>query len=291
MLTWQTDPLLVDPGPVPWSQWLTVNRLLAEDPSHWTPRLFLQAFTLNFYGIMVRKSDFVKTKPRDRLLTRFPYLCMTLPLQESVEKNAHRLSLGVSRYFWGAESFSPVEGRKKVERYLTQGRLPLPFFRVLARLQENESEFLLEHFTHAQLESFRHEPFCFPLEVTEALAYLLGACAGDGTLNPHQVRICDGHHDYMVRLCELTAKLTGTSPELRPEAGGNAWLLILKSKWYARLVHFLSSQPFGKKYDALQVPQLFQVAPTQKKLANRYLQGCLTLMEAVTRCPIKLVWD
>jgi hypothetical protein len=79
---------------------------------------------------------------------------------------------------------------------------------VLARLQDNESEFLLELFTTAQLKSFRHEPFRFPLEVTEPLVYLLGACVGDGTLNPHQVRICDGHHDYMLRLHEFTAKVT-----------------------------------------------------------------------------------
>ncbi|MHA2494940.1 MAG: hypothetical protein ACXAEI_05580 [Candidatus Hodarchaeales archaeon] len=215
MLTWQIDPLLVDPTPVPWSQWLTANRLLAEDPSPWTPHLFLRDFALNCYGIMARKSDFVKTTPRDLFLTGFPYLGMPPPLKESVEKNIHRLGLAVSRYFRGAESFSPVEGRKKIERYLLQERLPLPFFRVLASVQDNENEFLLEHFTAAQLESFRHEPFRFPLEMTEPLAYLLGAWAGDGTLNPHQVRICDGHHNYIKRLCALILKLTGTNPESR----------------------------------------------------------------------------
>ncbi|MFQ5977874.1 MAG: hypothetical protein ACE5OZ_07090 [Candidatus Heimdallarchaeota archaeon] len=99
MLTWQTDPLLVDPAPIPWQQWHTANHLLNEDFSPWTPQLFLRDFALNFYGIMVRKSDFMKTIPRDRLLTRFPYLCLTPTLQEIVEKSLHRLGLGISQHF------------------------------------------------------------------------------------------------------------------------------------------------------------------------------------------------
>jgi hypothetical protein len=273
MLNWRTDPLLMDPQPVPWPQWVTANQLIAHKSSTGVFPLFLQRYQLNGYGIMVRKSDFVKTTPRDRLLTRFPYLGMTPLLQESVEQNVHRLSLGVSHYFRGAERFSPLEGRKKIERYLTQGRLPLPFFRVFAHLQPDENDFLIEHFTAANLESFRHEPFHFPLEVTEPLAYFLGACAGDGTLNPHQIRIVDGHKDYMTRLHVLAIKLTGTNPELRPEAGGNAWLLILKSKWGARLVHFLTSQPFGRKYNSLQLPKIFQVLSNREKVEERYYQG------------------
>ncbi|MHA2230929.1 MAG: hypothetical protein ACXAB4_00325 [Candidatus Hodarchaeales archaeon] len=265
--------MLVDPQPVPWPQWVTASQLLAKKSSTCVPQLFLQSPQLNFYSIMARKSDFVKNGPRDRLLTRFPYLCMPSTLQEVVEKNLYRLGLAMSQYFRGAEHFSPVECRKKGECYLIQGRFPLPFFRVLASLQDNEIEFLLEHFTRANLESFRHEPFRFPLEVTESLAYFLGACAGDGTLNPHQVRIIDAHKDYMSRLHELAINLSGTNPELRPEADGNAWLLILKSKWLARLVHFLTSQPFGRKYDALQQPTIFQVLPRREKLEARYYQG------------------
>ncbi|MFQ5976580.1 MAG: hypothetical protein ACE5OZ_00445 [Candidatus Heimdallarchaeota archaeon] len=143
-MTWQTDPLMTDQKPVPWPEWITANHLLGEKASLWTPHLFLRDFTLNFHGIMVRMSDFVKNGPRDRLLTRFPYLGMAPALQEVVEKNLHRLGLGMSQYFRGAEHFSPVEGRKKVEHYLTQKRLPLPYFRVLASLQDNEIEFLIE---------------------------------------------------------------------------------------------------------------------------------------------------
>ncbi|MFQ5978982.1 MAG: hypothetical protein ACE5OZ_12725 [Candidatus Heimdallarchaeota archaeon] len=75
-LTWQTDPLLVDPEPVSWPHWVTANQLLGKNSAICVPSLFLQSPQLNFYGIMVRKSDFVKKSPRDRLLTRFPYLCM-----------------------------------------------------------------------------------------------------------------------------------------------------------------------------------------------------------------------
>ena len=35
----------------------------------------------------MRKSDFVKIAPRNRLLTRFPYLCMSPALHEAVRKN------------------------------------------------------------------------------------------------------------------------------------------------------------------------------------------------------------
>lgn len=273
MITWQTDPLLVDPESVPWNQWRTANHLLADTPSCWTPHLFLCDNILNFYGIMVRKSDFVKLTPRDRLLTRFPYLCMSSALQGVMKKNIHRLGMMVSYYFRGAERFSPVEGRKKVERYLKQRRIPLPFFRILASFQDDEIEFLREHFAGAALESFRHEPFCFPREVTPRLAYFIGACAGDGTLTPHQVRICDGHKDYMSRLKNLTIKLTGTNPGFRRETGAEAWLVILKSKWFARLIHFLSEQPFGRKYESLRMPRIFRVLPNRRELENRYCQG------------------
>ncbi|MFQ5977628.1 MAG: hypothetical protein ACE5OZ_05820 [Candidatus Heimdallarchaeota archaeon] len=121
MLTWQTDPLLVDPNPIPWQQWRTANHLLTEASGAWTPHLFLREFKLNFYGIMVRKNDFVKTKHHDRLLLRFPYLCLTGPLQEIVEAHHYRLGMKVSQYFRGSEYFSPLEGRKKTLMILCCG--------------------------------------------------------------------------------------------------------------------------------------------------------------------------
>ncbi|MFQ5978925.1 MAG: LAGLIDADG family homing endonuclease [Candidatus Heimdallarchaeota archaeon] len=273
MLTWQTDPLLVDPAPVPWPQWRTANHLLKEDLSPWTPRLFLRHLALNFYGIMVRKSDFVKSGPRDRLQPRFPYLCLTSRLQELIANNSDRLAVSLSQYYQKAESYGPRAWRKKLQRYLQQGRVPLPFFRVLGSLQENEADFLLTHFKEASLEAFRHEAFRFPIEVTEPLAYFLGACAGDGSLKRHQVWISDGHEEYMHRLLRLTRQLTGTNPTFCKEPAGNAWLIILKSKWLARLVHFLADQPFGKKYEALRMPCIFQTLPNRQSLENRYVQG------------------
>ncbi len=273
MLNWRIDPLLVDPQPVPWPHWVTANQIIAQKSSTRVPPLFLQPQQLNFYGIMVRKSDFVKDSPSDRLLTRFPYLQLTPTLQKIVEVNLSRFGMKISQYSRGAESFSPLEGRKKIDRYISQNRLPLPFFRVLASLHSNETEFLLKHFTGATLESFRHVPFHFPLELTEPLAYFLGACAGDGSLTPKQVRICDGHQDYMQRLYDLISKLTATTPEFRSKAAGKAWLVILKSKWFARLVHFLTDQPFGRKYDTLSLPQIFHVLPNPEALENRYIQG------------------
>jgi hypothetical protein len=247
--------------------------MLAESPDIWTPGLFLRDFKLNFYGIMVRKSDFVKTGPRDRLQTRFPYLCLSPRLQELIENKSSRLATSLSQYYQKAESLSPREWRKKLQRYLQQGRVPLPFFRVFAHLQSNENDFLIEHFTDANLESFRHEPFRFPLEMTEPLAYFVGVVAGDGTLTPHQVKIVDCHEDYMRRLQALAIKITGTTPLLFLEGAANAWRLILKSKWYARLIHFLSGQPFGKKYESLQVPRIFRVLPNRQLLENRYCMG------------------
>jgi hypothetical protein len=273
MLNWQTDPLLVDRKSVPWRQWVTANQMLAEKSSIWIPQLFLQSPQLNFYGIMVRKSDFVKSGPRDRLQSRFPYLCLTSRLQELIANNSDRLAVSLSQYYRKVESYGPRAWRKKLQRYLQQGRVPLPFFRVLAHLQPNEHKFLIKHFTDANLESFRHEPFHFPLEVKESLAYFVGVVAGDGTLTPHQVKITDCHEDYMRRLQALTTEITGTNPLLFFEGAANAWRLILKSKWYARFIHFLSGQPFGKKYDALQVPRIFRVLPNRRFLENRYCMG------------------
>jgi hypothetical protein len=244
-----------------------------EESSHWTPSLFLRDFRLNFYGIMVRKSDFVRTGPRDRLQTRFPYLCLSPRLQELIESKSSRLAASLSQYYQQAESFRPGAWRKKLQYYLQQGRVPLPFFRVFAHLQPNENEFLIEHFTGATLESFRHEPFRFLVEMTEPLAYFLGVVAGDGTLTPHQVKIVDCHEEYMRRLHALAIKITGTTPLLFREEAANAWRLIVKSKWYARLIHFLSGQPFGKKYEALQVPRIFRVLPNRPVLENRYCMG------------------
>ncbi|MFQ5979648.1 MAG: hypothetical protein ACE5OZ_16085 [Candidatus Heimdallarchaeota archaeon] len=99
MLNWQTDPLLIDRKSVPWRQWVTANQLLAEKSSTWVPQLFLQSPQLNFYGIMVRKSDFVKSGPRDRLQPRFPYLCLTSRLQELIANNSDRLAVNLSQYY------------------------------------------------------------------------------------------------------------------------------------------------------------------------------------------------
>jgi len=97
MLTWQMDPLLVDPQPVVWQEWVTANQLLKEDPSRWSPRLFLRDRMLNFYGVMVRKSDFVKKTPRDRVLNRFPYLRLTADLRKIVKEECYRLGIGISQ--------------------------------------------------------------------------------------------------------------------------------------------------------------------------------------------------
>ena len=140
-------------------------------------------------------------------------------------------------------------------------------------MQGNEFDFLIEHFRNANLESFRHEPFIFPTQLTTSLAYFLGACAGDGTLNPHQVRIIDGHQEYMQRLHSITRNLTATNVDLSRFKGAKAWLLILKSKWFARLIYFLTSQPFGRKYESLTVPKIFQELSNKKELENRYCQG------------------
>ena len=91
LLNWQSDPLLLDKTPTSWQQWITANDIVKSDSASPSSQLFLKDHFLNFYGIMIRKSDFVKQTHHDRLLTRFPYIKLTDLLYKAMNDEYYQL--------------------------------------------------------------------------------------------------------------------------------------------------------------------------------------------------------
>ena len=75
VLNWRIDPIYFDPEPLPVNTWFNANELIETGKKE----LIIQEPTLQFnlYPILVRRVDFVRTKPSDRILARFPFVNIT----------------------------------------------------------------------------------------------------------------------------------------------------------------------------------------------------------------------
>ena len=62
VLSWQNDPLLLDPEPAAINEWLTANKILESNTNKTDSFIDLETLTLNLYSILVRKNDFVREK-------------------------------------------------------------------------------------------------------------------------------------------------------------------------------------------------------------------------------------
>ncbi|MHA1188541.1 MAG: hypothetical protein ACTSSK_17100, partial [Candidatus Heimdallarchaeota archaeon] len=59
IISWQNDPLLLDPEPTVMNEWLTANKILESGSPDVSSFIDLKTLTLNLYSILIRKIDFV----------------------------------------------------------------------------------------------------------------------------------------------------------------------------------------------------------------------------------------
>ena len=76
LITWQNDPLLLDPTPKSMNGWATANKII-ESGTDVSSFIDLETLIFNLYPILVRRIDFVREKESDRVLSRFPFIVLT----------------------------------------------------------------------------------------------------------------------------------------------------------------------------------------------------------------------
>jgi len=125
-LTWQNDTIYFDKEPLPVNEWLNANELIKEGKR----KLILtedQAF--NFYPILIRRNDFVREKPTDRILARFPYIELTEKEKEVIKENQLLISEKLRDYFFKSDNHKILTCRDILLKNLERGFVPLPFLR------------------------------------------------------------------------------------------------------------------------------------------------------------------
>lgn len=197
-----------------------------------------------------------------------PYIQLTGELRSLIEEQFENLTQKISFYLEGIYSADSTYFKKVLQNYLHQERLPLVMIRVLADLSQSPREFLAAWLRHASWESFKHIPFRMPTCLSPQLAYFLGVCNGDGSLTRTHISISDYSPAFIRKLRTFMSTLFGGHPKITRGSGG-VNVLFIKSVWVGRLLHFLTDQPYGKKYHALRCPLL--VANTE--LEQFYWRG------------------
>ena len=277
LLHWKTDPLLLDPEPVGHKKWITANELLERGER---AKLFLVEDAVNLYGIFVRKQDFVSKSRRDRIMARMPYVVLDAAQEAFIQTHLDGIARQVTTYFEDSIPMDLNKARTRLQMYLKQRRLPIPLLRVAATFAEYPGAILATWLEGATYESFKRLPFKCPLRVTPALAYFLGVCDGDGSLTEKFIHILGCSRKFTKQFLLLTTHLFGKTSKITISQGYD--VIFIKSKWIARLVHFLSDHPFGWKYDRLRQPLILD-----DKLACDYWRGAF---DSDGSCVATITW-
>lgn len=258
-LNWQNDCLLIDPEPVPKTHWLTANDLIEQE----SEESILQkdnTFT-NLYGILVRKSDFLRTNTLDRILARFPFLVLTENQKKWVKENDLLLSEAARDYFYKSDNRSILSWRKIIRKYLKRGIIPYPLYRLGDILETKKQPPDITREKYVYFSSARGELFKIPNQLTKEIAYLAGVINGDGNLRRYILSIVDFSHKnikWLKQQFELQFDQEGRiqwQTENSPE-------IIITNKWIVRFFSYLTDQPIDdKKYDDLREPLIFQKEP------------------------------
>lgn len=238
MLTWETDPLLVDGEPVPKEQWLTANDLLEQKQ----PQVFLTSSgQLKLYPFMVRRQDFIRG---ERILQAMPYLLLNPTWAKKLRKQSLALAERCAYYFADSPAECSIkQWQQKIITYCEkQQRIPFPMFR-LAKGWEG----FFEGKRRIRFQSARGEDFHLPLDLSTELAYLLGVLMGDGHLSKYAVYLVDSSQAYIHLLKELLEQNFGADILLYSQAQVNAWNLCQKGKWLVRFIHFLTGLNIDQK--------------------------------------------
>ncbi|MBN1329057.1 MAG: hypothetical protein JXA54_06245, partial [Candidatus Heimdallarchaeota archaeon] len=249
-LSWQKDPLLLDPEPLEQNTWLTANDLCTQGKKG---QIFSPIGHLNLYSFMLRKTDFVSG---ERLLQSFPYIVLEEEWCSLLRKQTLLLAERAHYYFHNALTNIPIRNwQKKIIEYLEkQHRLPFPLF----RLADDWQDYFLEK-QFVQFQSARGEDFQLPLYLTEDLAYLTGVVMGDGHLADYFINIIDSSNEHIKNLAGLLQLHFNSKIEFFEQQNAQAWNVNILGKWIVRFFNFLSGQPINeRKYPSLREPLLFQ---------------------------------
>jgi len=249
-LSWQKDPLLLDPEPLEQNTWLTANDLCTQGKKG---QIFSPIGHLNLYSFMLRKIDFVSG---ERLLQSFPYIVIDEEWCSLLRKQTLLLAERTHYYFHNALTNIPIHNwQKKIIEYLEkQHRLPFPLF----RLADNWQDYFLEK-QFVQFQSARGEDFQLPLYLTEDLAYLTGVVMGDGHLADYFINIIDSSKEHIKNLAGLLQLHFNSKIEFFEQQNAQAWNVNILGKWIVRFFNFLSGQPINeRKYPHLCEPLIFQ---------------------------------
>lgn len=256
-LNWANDPLLFDSEPAPVNQWLNANELLEQSRRE---EIFHTDGRLKLYPLMIRKNDFVRKKPSDRIMARFPFLVVDDQTQGLIKDKILLLSELTRDYFYKSINKSIMEWKKIIENYLKKGAIPYPIYRCSFELDHTKS-------THCNAKSLLHftsprgEAFTIPTKLSIKLAYLCGMCNGDGNLQKYTLRIVDYSIQNIKQLQAMFKEYFAQTGNILYKTE-NCPELVITNLWVVRLFSFLTDQPIGgKKYHALREPLIFQNDP------------------------------
>jgi len=270
LLTWQNDPLLLDPEPKLMNGWLTANKILESDSLTNDSFIDLDTLTMNLYSILVRKIDFVRDKDSDRIISRFPFLVLT-DEEKILIKSKILLIAEIARdYFYKSINSGIMEWKRRLETYLKRGAMPYPLYRCSCALLEHPM--MNPHIDELFFESARGKRYSIPTKLTKALAYLCGVINGDGHLHRHYFRITDETKEFMMLLSKLFEQIFNDPGELFLTE--NAWNVELRSSAVVRIINFLTDHTIeGAKYDSLREPFLFKQLGAPYR--NNYWRGAM----------------
>lgn len=251
-LNWLSDPIYFDSEPLPVNQWLNANELISNKKRE---EIFLDNDILNLYPIMVRRIDFVRTKPSDRILARFPYVNITEEEKELILDKQLLISEKLRDYFYQSDNRSILKWRDVLRKHLERGFVPLPFFQCFS------SFVAIGRLINRTFQSARGEHFTIPDKLTKELAYLCGMVNGDGNLQKYTLSIVDFSEANIQQLKKQFYRLFSHDGRIQYRTP-NSPELIVTNLWITRFFSFFTDQPIGiKKYESLREPLVFQKEP------------------------------
>ncbi len=258
-LSWINDPLLFDVEPLQVNKWLNANDLIQQEQGN---EIFLSdSQQLKLYPIMIRRIDFVRKKPSDRIMARFPFLVINKDIQEQIIDKILLISEVVRDYFYKSINKSILQWKLDILKYLAKGCLPFPIVRCCFEFSPNVHVPIND--TSLRFTSARGEPFKMPTKLTKELAYLAGMVNGDGNLQKYTLRIVD----YSIKNIK---QLQAMFQEYFDQTGNiiyktpNSPEVVITNLWVVRLFSFLTGQPIGiKKYGHLGEPLIFKQEPNR----------------------------
>lgn len=259
-LNWSNDSLLFDPEPTFMNDWMTANKLLANDSltsneGKWYALVNNNILSMNLYPILVRKNDFLREKDSDRIISRFPFIVLTEEEKELIKKKILLIAEIARDYFYKAINSKISTWRTRLVTYLERGAMPYPLHRCASKVLE--LPVMKQEENKQAFESARGKRYVIPTKITPTLAYLCGVINGDGHLHKHYIRVTDETKKHIKLISDLFGKVFSDTGKIFKS--GNAWNVELRSSSAVRLINFLTDHSIhGPKYQSLREPVLFK---------------------------------